>query len=451
MKIIKRVMSLFMLTALISSLAGCNKSSSDSQSLKDNYVNLKGRIITIGVWSEEAIPNEDTSSILDPYTKRYNEVVLTRWKDAEKKYNCKIQWKVLDIAKLSEIISGFKAGKSETDIIYLTSGMGILDMIQNKLLEPLDQYIDYEKGVYANEAQKASLWKGRHYGLVQTPVDTSQNLLLYNKTLINKLGFPDPSELQEKNQWTWDEFLSIAKKATADTNNDGSTDRWGIIDMNYTSLYTNFIYSNGGGYIEESNSKFAPYLNTPATKEAMEFVTDLYNKLKVVYKVDPSSSKSRENAIEIFDSGKAAFSYSGSVTNKNFEVGMVIWPKGPKASEYIAFNTPGRFYAVPSCVDDPKGAAEVLEYIMSVYDSSKKDYIDYEKEVAARTPKDQMHLYQVITSNIKYSWFTAEPKYTEPLYSIFSSLLNDGKTVDEALKQEKNAIDELINELNKID
>jgi len=127
----------------------------------------------------------------------------------------------------------------------------------------------------------------------------------YNKRIWNELGLPDPYELVESGEWTFDKFVDYAKRALSDMDGDGlvtsEADRWGVSapegDME-GSLY----FGLGGKYyqiIDELTVRLACIDSDSADK--LDALYNFYQKDNVLYK--------NENLgyLEMFASGKALF------------------------------------------------------------------------------------------------------------------------------------------------
>jgi len=452
MKTASRLISLFIAIAFIISFPGCGnkseKSSSDDSYLKidEDNIDLKGRTITVQLLDEKLIPQEDESKITDEGQKKLNEVTLVRQKEAEKKFNCNVEWKLLTQDDLKNMLSYMKAGQLEGDIVLVDLEYGSNDMVINNLIESLDDYIDFNTGEYANNAQNQAVWKGKHYGIIPATEEYIP-CLYYNKKMLANEGLEDPYELMKKGQWTWDVFLDMLRKTTKDTNGDDIIDQWGL-DGDYSTLYNRFIYSNGGDYIKEEDNQYKQVLDSEETKEAVKFVTDLYKTDKVVYDrtielIKSGTSNKNINITDLqisyVDKGIAAFSTLEASGNENVEIGKVCYPKGPNAYDYITYRRAGRFYAIPSTVEDPKGVAAVMACLFSYYDKTKEEYLDINSD------SDD---YDLTSVNIKYSWFMDDYNYAQALREMYMNILLKDKSVDESISTAVMSVSNKVAKLN---
>ena len=112
------------------------------------------------------------------------------------------------------------------------------------------------------------------------PLSAGSLVVYYNKTLFDAAGQAYP-----KAGWTWDQFLAAAQALTKDTDGDGKTDQFGV-DLHPTfNQVLPFIWSNGGDLLADGGKALA--LDTPAAREAIQFVVDWQSK----YHIAPSQAE----------------------------------------------------------------------------------------------------------------------------------------------------------------
>ncbi|MBE6901029.1 MAG: extracellular solute-binding protein, partial [Ruminococcaceae bacterium] len=76
----------------------------------------------------------------------------------------------------------------------------------NGMFQPLDDYVDFESELWApmSAVNEQFAFNGKHYvGAYDTD---SQCVMFYNKNTIAENGLPDPVELLNEGNWTWDTF-----------------------------------------------------------------------------------------------------------------------------------------------------------------------------------------------------------------------------------------------------
>jgi len=452
-----RVFTLVIAAALCISFSGCNNSStankkedSASEKVAEASFDLKGKTITIAVPDNSFIPQEDASVLSNNRSSKENSVMLDREKQAERKFNCNIEWKEMDKDTRNNLLEKVKTGDIKADIVYLERNSGIIDMILNKYILPLDEYIDYSSQAYNNPIQNNSLWKGQHYGVATfgSAKTLYNRLMSYNKTLIAEAGLPDPYELMQQGQWTWEEFLNICKKVTADTNGDGINDTWGMFTKNTNDVFYNFLYANNASYTKESDDgKIEFALESNEAIEALQFVSDIHNNYKIIQNTELTKADE-----DLFMSGKAAFKWNSPVTDvkkdKPFEIGYVCYPKGPSASDYISYANAGDFFAIPATAEDPKSIASVMSCLFSYFDSSQSEFLtDDDVYESSGMPENAIAVTKQIKEKIKYLWIDYDNTYRSLLRKIFDNILINNTPVNEAINTGKA---EIINNLNTL-
>ena len=82
--------------------------------------------------------------------------------------------------------------------------------------------------------------------------------------------------------WSWgrEEYLSAARRMTADLDGDGLLDQWGC-SVDY--WWQSYVYQNGGAVLSDDRGKCLLY--QPAAYEGLQFMSDLVNK----YHVSPNA------------------------------------------------------------------------------------------------------------------------------------------------------------------
>lgn len=106
---------------------------------------------------------------------------------------------------------------------------------------------------------------GKQYGL---PESFSDVVLYYNKDLFDKAGVAYPTE-----NWTWKDEVTAAQKLT-----DAKAGVWGTYQPVQFFEFYKMIAQNGGAMFDASGK---PTVNSPQNVEALKFMLDKFNTLKV--------------------------------------------------------------------------------------------------------------------------------------------------------------------------
>ncbi|CAH1216948.1 hypothetical protein PAECIP111891_04516 [Paenibacillus allorhizoplanae] len=147
--------------------------------------------------------------------------------------------------------------------------------------------------------------------IYMAPLTESSIAMFYNKKLFQAKGIPLPSKNPDE-PWTWDQVLEAAKKVNDPANGIFGIDpAQGFGNAGGTAYFKYPIIWQLGGEIMSPDGKTSKgFLDSPQTKKAVQFFSDLYNKDKVSaleYPPDP------------FPNGKLAITIDGSWSLANLK------------------------------------------------------------------------------------------------------------------------------------
>ncbi len=216
------------------------------------------------------------------------------------------------------------AGGQAPDIINIAIE-GTRLVVKKGLLDPLDDYVAKDaaaKELIDDVAQPLTDAFRVDGKLWQMPHSWNNMVIYYNTKMFKEAGVEPPKE-----DWTWDDFLAIAKKMTTGSGAD-QIYGFGIPFFNFGLtpwLLTNGTYQLNADW-SESN------LNDPKVLEAYTFVHDLVH----VHKVAPAVEGT--DTANLFSSGKIAMSgwghwpIQGFVTNNFQDFDVQYWPRKTNAT-----------------------------------------------------------------------------------------------------------------------
>ncbi len=223
-----------------------------------------GETVTIISWTSERMANYFNDNLS----------VMGRVEEAEKIFNCKIEWmQTRDIPEVN--FNRLLAGESGYDLWHVSHKIGYWELQSANALYPIedilpDCYFDNLPHII-NAIEEALKYKGQRWGIGNVEYRPlygyiPMTFVAYNKTLFDREGLSDPYDLYVDGKWTWEAATDIAIKATADNDSDGEIDQWGIVDARAWYL----AVSNGANITRLDDDKFIFTADEPAFIDALE-------------------------------------------------------------------------------------------------------------------------------------------------------------------------------------
>ena len=126
---------------------------------------------------------------------------------------------------------------------------------------------------------------GKVFGM---PQDLCPAVLVYRQDLLEKLGYPDlPSAVE-----TWDDMVRVAKEISRPKEVDPENPRYGIaMRLSAGWEFTLLLLQNDGALY--TRGEFEPRrfaINSPAGRQVLEFISDLFNEHRVAYPIRDTAS-----------------------------------------------------------------------------------------------------------------------------------------------------------------
>lgn len=265
------------------------------------------------------------------------------------------------------------ASNEEPDLGYMTSDLGEVFANQGKFLNLLD-FLERDADL-AKEDFLDYLWYQKSpdevWG-VSTAVECYG--LFYRKDLLQEAGVAPPSAKAEE-AWSWEEFVHAAKRLTLDDQGRNALhpdfDRehivqYGVMFETWSDPISNFIFSNGGRWVDEGSRKFV--LNEPEAAEAIQMLADLVH----VHHVAPSpfESKSMPAMNVALQAGLAAMIIDGQWINLdlgkagvNYDIGVL-----PKLKKSITVGLSGASVIYAS-TEHPEEAWLLLKFLLDPHEA----------------------------------------------------------------------------------
>jgi hypothetical protein len=202
----------------------------------------------------------------------------------------------------------------------------------------------------------------------------------FNKQVLKDAGI-DPNDIyeaQKNGTWTWDMFDEIMSKCQRDLDADGVDDIYGLT-LNEGVMTSAAVFSNNGSYIAKgADGKYSYNLESAETLEALQWCVDMFTK----YDQHDPEGANWDYYQEEWRTGKVAFlveqEYAAApgnlFENTDFEMGFVMFPKGPKADHYVAAWA-NNAYVIPACYDADR--AWKIAFAWNVWTNPAPGYEDF--------------------------------------------------------------------------
>jgi len=332
------VLCVLMLAAGMLLLAGCKKGPS-----------LKGTEIIIGNWWADydvttVVPNNE------------NDEKLLEWRTKIQKDNG-FTMKEKNIASWSEMPQvaaiSIMAGDPEATVFVLQPDwamalitQGLAYPVSDSKAVDLKNPQPVERGKLPPEWNQNTInafnFGGKVYSISVGVNLTNAQVIFFNKRLFREAGLDPnlPYDMQRDGTWTWEAYLDICKRLTRDVNNDGIMDTYALPRDLSTEILDAIISSNGATYIDkDSSGRFVNATNRPEFLEALQFAIRLNT--EGVMKPRPEGTNWDWFKSEFADGNVAMRideSYVwGELGNMRDDWGVVLFPKGPRSSNYRVF------------------------------------------------------------------------------------------------------------------
>jgi ABC-type glycerol-3-phosphate transport system substrate-binding protein len=237
-------------------------------------------------------------------------------------------------------------------VAYYASTGKLLDLRKNISASKL-RAGDYYPAVYDNGKQPDG-------SIVAWSLGIQPRVIFYNKTLFKSAGVPLPPTTWSGDGWSWDDFLSAAKKLTT------AGKRWGAAVIDDSGYEVIFPANNGGqGRWAKDGSRFA--LSDAPDAQAVQWVADLTCKEKV----QPAWSvlNQDQRGQQMFIAGQIAMMERGSSLVPFLQQNMTKfdWDIAPIPAGKAQHTYGNQIdFCIPAAAGNQKGAWKLLEYLTTM-------------------------------------------------------------------------------------
>ena len=286
--------------------------------------------------------------------------------------NVKAQFEVAPQGYFEKLLSEI-AAKTPPDLGYIHESV-FLNFASQGALQPLDPFMAKLPLIDGNDKYpldvlKPNNWyKGHWYTM---PIGFAVLFTRYNKTMFEKAGVALPTP-----DWTWDDFYKAAVALTKDTKGTGKTDQWGWIGWSPSWLPSWWPLLKGYGGTHFNDTLDQCILNNDAGVAALDFMRKTWVDKPAVSPTPAAETQLQSGTTQLFEGGLAAMDnvLSPNVIsslqhiNNKFEMGIELFPKGPKGTFVRAG---GSEMSIPVGAKMPDLAWEVLRYMIGDEEANK--------------------------------------------------------------------------------
>ncbi|MBO6302916.1 MAG: extracellular solute-binding protein [Ruminiclostridium sp.] len=252
-----------------------------------------------------------------------------------------------------------------------------LDIVPGKIIEgkfqAMDPYIDYDSELWAptKDINDQFSLGGKHYvGVTSTDAGV---VVIYNKKTIEENGLPDPAQLLDEGNWTWDTFYDMMSKFCSRPDEKFGIDGWEFENA--------FAVTSGVPYVGLENDKLVSNLENKMIVAVQEYMLNLKRNDMPV----PKSEYSWTVHPEKIASGKTLFYPQGAYVlyepenvaafGEMEDIMFVPMPKCPDADNYY-LPAVIKGFSIPAGAKNPEGAAAYLNCVMTCRDNEKVKEIE---------------------------------------------------------------------------
>ena len=221
-----------------------------------------------------------------------------------------VEYQSVPFGELNQVIQSRLSGGGESPDVYIADQPRVAALDNQGFLHDVTDAVGDAANDWVDTALTASTVGGR---LMALPLNTSTQILYYNKTLLDQAGIPYPSTSPE-DRMTWDELIDLARQAQE----GGATYGFQFDQVSRYYQLQPLMESLGGGPGLTGPANLTPDLVNDGWIEAMEFYAGLFGDDGVAPRGMPP-----EETPNAFAAGEVAFYLGGTHWGGIYEL---FWP-----------------------------------------------------------------------------------------------------------------------------
>ena len=221
-----------------------------------------------------------------------------------------VEYQSVPFGELNQVIQSRLADGGESPDVYIADQPRVAALDNQGFLHDVTDAVGDAANDWVDTALTASTVDGR---LMALPLNTSTQILYYNKTLLDQAGIPYPSTSPD-DRMTWDELIALARQAQE----GGATYGFQFDQVSRYYQLQPLMESLGGGPGLTGPANLQPDLVNDGWIEAMEFYASLFADDGVAPRGMPP-----EETPNAFAAGEVAFYLGGTHWGGIYEL---FWP-----------------------------------------------------------------------------------------------------------------------------
>jgi multiple sugar transport system substrate-binding protein len=341
------------------------------------------------------------------------------------------------------------------DVVWLCDSM-VPAFTEYKVVKDLRPFIRKDPTFNIDDIYLPMLRTGmdKHGRIFQLPRELGAVVMFYNRTLFKRAGLPDP-----KPDWTYDDFLRMAKKLTIRDENGRVTQYGFSASYSWCGLYGAWVEGAGGRIVSKDGMR-----SEFSSPESLRGLHDLID-LVTVYKVAlPPDENITVPGVDPFAAGKIAMEPQVfpqvpqyRKTMKQFDWDVQVMPAG-RLRRTAGIGAAG--YGISESTKHPKEAWEFLKFIVSPTGqrvlAEAGSGIPTLKSLANdscwRNPKLPPRNYDAFTNSVKFGvgWedylILTKAEISDLVADAFEKSFIGQSSVEDAFKEADNKIDKVLKE-----
>ncbi len=270
--------------------------------------------------------------------------------------------------------------------------------------------------------------------------------LVYNKKLV-----PHPPQDS-------DELIRFGQELTVDSDGDGKMDQYGLV-WNFTEPYFFIPFLGGfGGWVMDEN--YRPTLDTPAARQALQFVMDLRDK----YKITPANVD-YEMANTLFKDGMAGMIINGdwswgTYQEAGIDIGLTRIPQIVETGLWPTPMVSPKGYSINANIKPEKLAAtvELLKFLLSSANQKRLALATSMMPTSRTLQNDSVITGSEIMANSAAQIAVGRPMPVVPelraiwdaMRPAYQAVLGGALTADQAAAQMQHEAEKKIREMNTV-